>query len=134
MSKRNGRNLESVDYTSVEEFLDSYIDLSEGLPPTITKVIRAVRARFQSENRYTKQSITDAVQTYYAEHSWDPESIRNMTMAISNTSRDNSNRVRHRKESWQMPEHQKKAVSKALKGCHFVTDPVTGKRRYVAPC
>ena len=133
MSKRNGRNLESVDYTSVEEFLDQYIDLSEGIPPTITKVIRAVRARFQIDNRYTKQSIIDAVQNYYSEHSWNPESIRNMTMAISNTSRDNSNRVRHRKESWQMPEHQKKAVSKALKGCHFVTDPVTGKRTYVAP-
>lgn len=133
MSKKNGRNLESVDYTEVEEFLDQYIDLSEGIPPTITKVIHSVRARFQIDNRYTKQSIIDAVQTYYAEHGWNPESIRNMTMAISNTSRDNSNRVRHRKESWQMPEHQKKAVSKALKGCHFITDPTTGKRRYVAP-
>lgn len=133
MSKKNGRNLESVDYTSVEEFLDSYIDLSEGIPPTITKVIFAVRARFQSENKYTKQSIIDAVQTYYAEHGWNPESIRNMTMAISNTSRDNSKRVRHTKEGWQMPEHQKKAVSKALKGCHFITDPITRKRRYVAP-
>jgi hypothetical protein len=133
MSKKNGRNLEPVDYTSVEEFLDQYIDLSDGIPPTITKVIRAVRARFQIDNRYTKQSIIDAVQTYYSEHSWNPESIRNMTMAISNTSRDNSNRVRHRKESWQMPEHQKKAVSKALKGCRFITDPITGKRRYVAP-
>ena len=133
MSKRNGRNLESVDYTSVEEYLDSYIDLSDGIPPTITKVIRAVRARFQIDNRYTKQSIIDAVQTYYTEHGWNPESIRNMTMAISNTSRDNSGRVRHVKEGWQMPEHQKKAVSKALRGCRFITDPVTGKRTYVAP-
>ena len=129
MSKRNGRNLESVDYTSVEEFLDQYIDLSEGIPPTITKVIFAVRARFQRDNKYTKQSIIDAVQNYYAEHGWNPESIRNMTMAISNTSRDNSNRVRHRKENWQMPEHQKKAISKALKGKHWKI--IDGKRTLI---
>lgn len=128
MSKKNGRNLESVDYTSVEEFLDQYIDLSEGIPPTITKVIRAVRARFQIDNKYTKQSIIDAVQTYYSEHSWNPESIRNMTMAISNTSRDNSGRVRHTKPGWTMPDHQREAIRKALKGKHWKV--IDGKRVY----
>lgn len=128
MSKYNKLNTETVDYTEVEEFLDSHIDMSEGIPPTITKVICAVRARFQRENRYTKQSIIDAVHTYYSEHGWNPEAIRNMTMAISNTSRDNSGRVRHTKPGWQMPEHQREAISKALKGKHWKV--IDGKRTY----
>ena len=84
MSKNNKLNTEIVDYTSVEEYLDSHIDMSDGIPPTITKVIYDVRARFQRENRYTKQSIIDAVHTYYSEHGWNPAAIRNMKMAISN--------------------------------------------------
>ena len=128
MSKKNGRNLEPVDFTLVEEFLDQYIDLSEGIPPTITKVIRAVRARFQSENKYTKQSIIDSVYTYYEQKGWDPVAIRNMKMAISNTSRDNSGRVRHTKPGWTMPEHQRAAISKALKGKHWKV--IDGKRVY----
>lgn len=100
MSKKNHLNCETVDYTSVEEFLDQYIDLSEGIPPTITKVIYAVRARFQRENRYTKQSIIDAVHTYYEQKGWNPAAIRNMRMAISNTSRDNTRRGYEKKEYW----------------------------------
>lgn len=128
MSKYNKLNTEIVDYTEVEEFLDSHIDMSEGIPPTITKVVNAVRARFQRENRYTKQSIVDAVKTYYSEHGWDPAAIRNMKMAISNCSRDNSGRVRHTKEGWTMPEHQRAAISKALKGKHWKV--IDGKRVY----
>ena len=128
MSKNNKLNMLTVDYTEVEEFLDSYIDLSEGIPPTITKVIYDVRARFQRDNLYTKQSIIDAVHTYYSEHGWSPAAIRNMKMAISNCSRDNSGRVRHTKPGWTMPAHQKEAISKALKGKHWKI--VDGKRVY----
>jgi len=128
MSKNNKLNTEIVDYTEVEEYLDSHIDMSEGLPPTITKVIYDVRARFQRENRYTKQSIIDAVHTYYSEHGWNPAAIRNMKMAISNTSRDNSGRVRHTKPGWTMPEHQREAIRKALKGKHWKV--IDGKRVY----
>lgn len=128
MSKRNGRNLESVDYTEVEEYLDQCIDLSEGIPPTITNVINAVRARFQIDNRYTKQSIVDAVHDYYDSKGWDPVAIRNMKIAISNCSRDNSGRVRHIKEGWKMPDHQRAAISKALKGRHWKV--INGHRVY----
>lgn len=128
MSKYNKLNMKTVDYTEVEEFLDSYIDMSEGIPPTISKVIYDVRARFQRDNLYTKQSIIDAVHTYYSEHGWDPAAIRNMKMAISNCSRDNSGRVRHTKPGWTMPEHQRAAISKALKGKHWKV--IDGKRVY----
>lgn len=129
MSKYNKLNTEIVDYTEVEEYLDAHIDMSEGIPPTITNVINAVRARFQRENRYTKQSIVDAVHTYYSEHGWDPESIRALKITMSNCSRDNSGRVRHTKPGWQMPEHQRAAISKALKGKHWKV--IDGKRIYV---
>ena len=134
MSKKNHLNTETVDYTSVEEFLDEIIDDSEPIPPAFTTVMKQVRHKFGSTKRYTKQSLIDAVQTYYSEKGWNPASIRALKIAISNCSRDNSGRVRHIKEGWQMPEHQKEAVSKALKGCRFITDPTTGKRRYVKPC
>ena len=133
MSKKNHLNTETVDYTLVEEFLDEIIDDTEPIPPTITGILKQVAHKFGSTKRYTKQSLVDAVQTYYESKGWNPESIRSLKITISNTSRDNSGRVRHVKEGWKMPDHQKKAVSKALKGCKFITDPVTGKRRYVAP-
>lgn len=134
MSRINGLNTETVDYTLVEEFLDEIIDDSDPIPPCFTTTMKQVRHKFGTTKRYTKQSIVDAVHTYYSERGWDPVVIRNMKMAISNCSRDNSNRVRHVKKGWKMPEHQKEAVSKALKGCRFITDPITGKRRYVKPC
>ena len=133
MSKKNHLNTETVDYVLVEEFLDEIIDDTEPIPPTITSIMKQVAHKFGSTKRYTKQSLTDAVQTYYESKGWNPEAIRALKITMSNCSRDNSGRIRHVKEGWKMPEHQKKAVSKALKGCHFITDPITGKRRYVAP-
>jgi len=133
MSKKNHLNTETVDYVLVEEFLDEIIDDTEPIPPTITGIMKQVAHKFGSTKRYTKQSLTDAVQTYYESKGWNPEAIRALKITMSNCSRDNSGRIRHVKEGWKMPEHQKKAVSKALKGCHFITDPITGKRRYVAP-
>jgi hypothetical protein len=134
MSRKNHLNTETVDYVLVEEFLDEIIDDTEPIPPTITSIMKQVAHKFGSTKRYTKQSLTDAVQTYYSERGWNPAAIRALKITMSNCSRDNSGRIRHVKEGWKMPEHQKKAVSKALKGCRFITDPITGKRRYVAPC
>ena len=134
MSSKNHLNTETVDYTLVEEFLDEIIDDTDPIPPCFTTTMKQVRHKFGTTKRYTKQSLTDAVQTYYDNKGWNPESIRALKITISNTSRDNSGRVRHIKKGWKMPKHQKEAVSKALKGCRFITDPVTGKRRYVAPC
>jgi hypothetical protein len=127
MSKNNHLNTETVDYTSVEEFLDEFTS-DEPIPPCFTTAMRQVRARFQRENRYTKQSIIDAVHNYYESKGWNPQSIRNMRMAISNTSRDNSGRVRHTKPGWTMPEHQREAIRKALKGKHWKV--IDGKRVY----
>lgn len=134
MSSKNGLNMETVDYTVVEEFLDEIIDDTDPIPPCFTTTMKQVRHKFGTTKRYTKQSLTDAVQTYYSQRGWNPEAIRALKITISNTSRDNSGRVRHVKKGWKMPKHQKEAVSKALKGCRFITDPITGKRRYVAPC
>jgi hypothetical protein len=128
MSKNNKLNTEIVDYTEVEEYLDSHIDMSEGIPPTITKVIYDVRARFQRENRYTKQSIIDAVHNYYESKGWNECAIRSLKIALSNCSRDNSGRTRHTKPGWTMPDHQREAISKALKGKHWKI--IDGKRTY----
>ena len=129
MSRINGMNLETVDYVLVEEFLDEIIDDTEPIPPTITSIMKQVKHKFGSTKRYTKQSLIDAVQTYYESKGWNPAAIRALKITISNTSRDNSNRVRHRKENWKMPEHQKKAISKALKGKHWKI--IDGKRTLI---
>lgn len=104
MSRKNHLNTETVDYTLVEEFLDEIIDDTEPIPPTFTGIMKQVSHKFGTTKRYTKQSLVDAVQTYYESKGWNPESIRALKITISNTSRDNSNRVRHKKETWQMPD------------------------------
>ena len=110
MSKINGLNTETVDYTLVEEFLDEIIDANEPIPPCFTTTMKQVKRKFGSTKRYTKQSLIDAVQTYYSEKGWNPAAIRALKITISNTSRDNSNRVRHTKAGWTMPEHQRAAI------------------------
>lgn len=125
MSIRNGWNLENVDYTSVEEFLDEFTG-DEPIPPCYSVSLKAARHKFGSTRRYTKQSIVNAVQTYYSEKGWNPTVIRNMRMAISNCSRDNSGRVRHGVFS-PSAEHRA-AISRAMKGRHWKY--VDGKRVY----
>lgn len=110
MSRINGLNTETVDYTLVEEFLDEIIDDSEPIPPCFTTTMKQVKRKFGSTKRYTKQSLIDAVQTYYSEKGWNPAAIRALRITISNTSRDNTGRVRHCKKDWTMPEHQKAAI------------------------
>ena len=110
MSRINGLNTETVDYTLVEEFLDEIIDDSEPIPPCFTTTMKQVKRKFGSTKRYTKQSLIDAVQTYYSEKGWNPAAIRALRITISNTSRENTGRVRHCKKDWTMPEHQKAAI------------------------
>ena len=69
MSRRNTLYTKTIDYTSVEEFLDEFTG-DEPIPPSITSSLKAVTARFQQDRQYTKQSITDAVHTYYSEKGW----------------------------------------------------------------
>ena len=110
MSRRNNLNTETVDYTLVEEFLDEIIDENEPIPPCFTTSLKQVKHKFGSTKRYTKQSLIDAVQTYYDKKGWNPAAIRALKITISNTSRDNSRRVRHVKEGWTMPAHQLEAI------------------------
>lgn len=110
MSRINGLNTETVDYTLVEEFLDEIIDDSEPIPPCFTTTMKQVKHKFGSTKRYTKQSLIDAVQTYYDNKGWNPAAIRALKITMSNCSRDNTGRVRHTKEGWKMPAHQLKAI------------------------
>jgi len=126
MSRRNTLYTKTIDYTSVEEFLDSHIDMSEGIPPSITTSLKAVTAKFQTDRQYTKQSIVDAVSTYYSEKGWNPQSIRNTRIAVSNCSRDNTRK--QYPSGWKMPQCQRDAISRAMKGKHWKM--VDGKRVY----
>lgn len=126
MSRRNTLYTKVIDYTTVEEFLDQHIDMSEGIPPSITTSLKAVTAKFQTDRQYTKQSIVDAVSTYYSEKGWSPAAIRNTRIAVSNCSRDNSRK--QYPSGWHMPQSQRDAISRAMKGKHWKM--VDGKRVY----
>lgn len=125
MSRRNHLYAKNIDYTTVEEFLDTFTG-DEPIPPSMTASLKAVTAKFQTDRQYTKQSIADAVQVYYDSKGWSPAAIRNTRIAISNCSRDNSRR--QYTSGWQMSQQQKDAISKALKGRHWKI--VDGKRTY----
>jgi len=125
MSRKNNLNTEIVDYTSVEEFLDEFTG-DDPIPPCYSVSLKAVRHKFGATKRYTKQSIIDAVQTYYSEKGWNPAAIRNMRMAISNCSRDNSGRVRH--GTFSPSAEHRAAISRAMKGRHWKV--IDGKRVY----
>lgn len=127
MSRRNTLYTKTIDYTTVEEFLDQSIDMSEGIPPSITSSLKAVTARFQTDRQYTKQSIVNAVQDYYDSKGWNPASIRNMRVAVSNCSRDN--RRKQYPSGWKMPQSQRDAISKAMTGKRWKI--VDGHRVYL---
>ena len=126
MSRRNTLYTKTIDYTSVEEFLDEFTG-DEPIPPSITSSLKAVTAKFQQDRQYTKQSITDAVHTYYSEKGWNPSSIRNTRVAISNCSRDNTRK--QYPTGWHMPHSQREAISRAMKGRHWKI--VDGHRIYL---
>lgn len=127
MSRRNTLYTKTIDYTTVEEFLDQSIDMSEGIPPSMTSSIHAVTERFQQDREYRKQSIIDAVNTYYSEKGWNPAAIRNMRVAVSNCSRDN--RRKQYPTGWKMPDSQREAISRAMTGKRWKM--VDGKRQYI---
>lgn len=126
MSRRNTLYTKVIDYTTVEEFLDEFAG-DEPIPPSITASIKAVKAKFQTDRQYTKQSIIDAVNTYYSEKGWQPESIRNMRVAISNCSRDNTRK--QYPTGWKMPQSQREAISRAMSGKRWKM--VDGHRVYI---
>lgn len=125
MSRRNTLYAKTIDYTSVEEFLDEFTG-DDPVPPSITSSLKAVRLKFQQDRQYTKQSIVDAVNTYYSEKGWNPSSIRNTRVAISNCSRDNTRK--QYPTGWKMPQSQRDAISRAMKGRHWKM--VDGHRVY----
>lgn len=125
MSRRNTLYTKTIDYTSVEEFLDEFTS-DDPVPPSITASLKAVRLKFQTDRQYTKQSIADAVQVYYDSKGWSPEVIRNTRIAISNCSRDNTRK--QYPTGWKMPQSQRDAISRAMKGRRWKV--IDGKRIY----
>lgn len=126
MSRRNTLYAKTIDYTSVEEFLDEFTG-DDPVPPSITASLKAVRLKFQQDRQYTKQSIVDAVHTYYSEKGWNPASIRNTRVAVSNCSRDNTRK--QYPTGWKMPQSQRDAISRAMTGKRWKM--VDGKRQYI---
>ena len=126
MSRRNTLYTKTIDYTTVEEYLDEFTG-DEPIPPSMTTSLKAVTAKFQKDRQYTKQSIADAVHTYYSEHGWNPAAIRNMRVSISNCSRDNTRK--QYPSGWHMPQSQRDAISRAMKGQRWKM--VDGHRVYI---
>ena len=124
---KNGLYAKNIDYTSVEEFLDEFTG-DEPIPPSMTSSLKAVTAKFQQDREYRKQSIIDAVNTYYNEKGWNPAAIRNMRVAVSNCSRDN--RRKQYPTGWKMPQSQREAISRAMTGKRWKM--VNGHRIYVS--
>lgn len=63
----------AIDYTLVEEYLDQEMECDPGmLMNGITPLYKQVAARFRPKDRkhscYSRQSIREAVRTYYEEH------------------------------------------------------------------
>ena len=126
MSRRNTLYTKTIDYTTVEEYLDEFTG-DDPIPPSMSSSIHAVTARFQTDREYRKQSIIDAVNTYYSEKGWNPAAIRNMRVAVSNCSRDN--RRKQYPTGWKMPQSQRDAISRAMTGKRWKM--VDGKRTYI---
>ena len=126
MSRRNTLYTKTIDYTTVEEYLDEFTG-DEPIPPSMTSSLKAVTAKFQTDRQYTKQSIVNAVQDYYDSKGWSPAAIRNMRVAVSNCSRDN--RRKQYPTGWKMPQSQRDAISRAMTGRHWKI--VDGHRVYV---
>lgn len=123
---KNGLYAKNIDYTSVEEFLDEFTG-DDPIPPSMTSSLKAVTAKFQTDREYRKQSIIDAVHVYYDSKGWNPAAIRNMRVSISNCSRDN--RRKQYPSGWHMPQSQREAISRAMKGKRWKM--VDGHRVYI---
>lgn len=87
MSRRNKLFTEKIDYTPVEEVLDSMFE-NEPVPPAFTSVLKQVKRHFAPQRKYTADSIKNAVECYYDEHFGGPTRVRNMLVTCSNNSRD----------------------------------------------
>lgn len=68
--------MKDIDYTRVEEYLDQEMECDPGmLMNGITPLYKEVAAHFRPKDRkhsiYSRQSIREAVRTYYEEHNMD---------------------------------------------------------------
>lgn len=106
---RNHLYSKAIDYTVVEEYLDSVFE-DDPVPMSVTNAFKKVNTHFQCNKEYTRRSISNAVHDYYDNRFGGAAGIRNMRVAMSNSSRDNSNRIRHTSPGWTMPQHQKEAI------------------------
>lgn len=69
-------NMKRIDYTMIEEYLDQELEADPGmLMNGITQLYLTVAKHFRPKDRkhsiYSRQSIREAVRTYFAEHNID---------------------------------------------------------------
>ena len=68
--------MKSIDYTIVEEFLDQELEadpglLMNGITPLYKQVAKHFRPKDRKHSIYSRQSIREAVRTYFDEHNVD---------------------------------------------------------------
>ena len=79
LSLKNGTQLKmikKIDYTIVEEFLDQELEadpglLMNGITPLYLKVAKHFRPKDRKHSIYSRQSVREAVRTYFDEHNID---------------------------------------------------------------
>lgn len=109
MSRRNKLYTKQIDYTAVEEYLDSLF-AEDPMPLAATTAFKKVRSRFQVKREYTVKSIQDAVSIYYDEHFGGTSRVRNMLVSMSNNCRTVSEATRKKMSQSQM--HNKNRLGK----------------------
>ena len=68
--------IKTIDYTLVEEFLDQELEadpglLMNGITPLYKQVAKHFRPRDRKHSIYSRQSVREAVRTYFDEHNVD---------------------------------------------------------------
>lgn len=85
-SRRNTLYTKTIDYTAVEEYLDSLF-VDDPMPMSVTAAIKQCSRKFQTNREYSGKSIHDAVHEYYDGHFGGASKVRNTLIAMSNNTR-----------------------------------------------
>ena len=83
MTRRNSLYSKNISYTMVEEYLDQELEADPAmLLNGITPLYHLVAAHFRPKDRkhsiYSRQSVREAVRTYFDEHNVDPKILVKM--------------------------------------------------------
>lgn len=116
--------MQNIDYTLVEEYLDSKMENDPALlMKGITLLYKDVAAHFRPAGRkyscYSRKSVREAIQTYYMQHNVHPKIAVQLNwrehIADLHTPEQNKKRNAACKAAWNDPERHKKCSERMKK-------------------